>query len=182
MLFFSIPYLYALVEFRYGRRNFYAAIARISKDDHFVYFHAHTKKKLLDRCIRITNENGNDTEFQVCYGGMFFLPNDRFSRVVQYCSKELINDCIEKYFSLPSLDELKDKREKLVKELKENPPNQKEIRKQIYHYSEMINERTALFLKENTNSQENSRYRNFRIVPNKQGISHVIQGGGCTPK
>ena len=42
----------------------------------------------------------------------------------------------------------------------------------------MINERQAVFLLEKE-MNDNDKYRNYRLVPDKNGISRVYRGGSC---
>ena len=180
-------YINSVVEFTCNSRKYMCVIASVSLDNRAVCFRVISsinKKKTDEQFVAIDDNAGKKTDFLIDYRSRFYLPNNRFDKVMFKCSADDVAVAAARYSKLPLLSELVDNYNKLYAQIRQlSPKDSKDKRKALNRLADEINARKCIFLfLENKGVEKNKKYRNYRIVPDKNGISSVYQGGGCSGK
>lgn len=136
------------------------------------------KKVEEEEYITINGDNGEPTIYKVLFASRFILPKNRFDEVILQCPVETIIEANKRYSELPPLSALEEEYRRLYKSMKKSPPKGKKAT--LSKLAGQINARKCLFLAGDDPSK--NKYSNYRVVPNRNGIIAVYQGGGCSGK
>ena len=180
-------YINSVVEFTWNSKKHMGVIADVSSDNRVVCYrviNSTDAKKLDKNYIALYDSTGRKTDFLIDYKSRFYLPQNRFDRVMIKCSADSVATASVEYSELPPLSELEEDYNKLYAQIKGLPPkDSKEKRKTLNTLVAEINARKCYFLSVgDKGGDKNRKYGKYRVVPIKNGITAVYQGGKCSRK
>ncbi len=180
-------YINSVVEFSWNSRKHMCVIADVSSNNRAVCYrviNSTDAKKMDEKCIDLCDSTGRKTDYLIDYKSRFYLPQNHFDRVIFKCSADSVAAASAEYSELPPLSELEEEYNKLYAQIKGLPPkDSKEKRKILNKLVTAINARKCFFLSAGDKRvDKNRKYGKYRVVPNKNGITAVFQGGKCGGK
>ena len=172
----------AILKFKHNGKIHHALVYRIKEDGSILCFRVVQKQRITQNYIPIYDSDGVNFKYQVQYGCRFTLPAGCYKKQVDTCSSNVVEKVMKKHSELPSLPSLIDEQKELYDNLKRlSPKDTKGLRKKYNELTQIINDRSTVFLQETPKTKAN-KYRNYRTVPDKEGIRIIYQGGKVSPK
>ena len=178
-------YINKLISFDYYTSNYIAMCVGINVEGKLICYRV--RKKTTPHPIRevqMEDVEGNNLGYAVEYRCKFSIHPGCARKILLECEKAFVQKVNQLYRQLPPLEE----QLKAYKELKtlyyHSPKKEaKQIIQQMGQLSYEIDARCAIFLQERKTAKgQSGRYRNYRTVPNKNGIARIYKGGGCSGK
>ena len=167
-----------MVQFTWNSEKHLCVIAGVDAKQRAICYRVTQKKVYEEEYITINKGNGKPTNYKVLFASRFILPKNRFDEVILQCPVETIIEANKKHSELPPLSSLEEVYRRLYESMRNTPPKIKQAA--LSKIAGQINARKCLFLLGDNPS--NNKYSNYRVVPNKNGISSVYQGGGRSSK
>ena len=118
-------YINSVVEFTWNSKKHMGVIADVSSDNRVVCYrviNSTDAKKLDKNYIALYDSTGRKTDFLIDYKSRFYLPQNRFDRVMIKCSADSVATASVEYSELPPLSELEEDYNKLYAQIKGLPP------------------------------------------------------------
>ena len=174
-----------MIGFDFYKSSFFALCVGIDDEGKLVCYRARQKNvPKFSREILVEDSAGNNLGFVVEYACKFRIHPGCVRKDIFECESKFIMKINQMYCSLPPLKELIDEYKELKTQYYHTPAKEsKGIRHKMGELSYEIDARQAVFLEAaKVKKTKADKYRNFREVPNRNGISRIYKGGGCSGK
>ena len=182
---FYQKYANRVISFEYYNSSFFALCVGADDEGKLICYRAKQKNTpKFSREVLIEDSVGNNMGFVVEYVCKFHIHPGCARKCIFACETEFIKRINQMYDSLPPLKELIDEYKTLKKQYYNTPAKEKKsILYKMGELSKEIDVRQAIFLETaKTKKNQSDKYRNFRCVPNRMGVSRIYKGGGCSGK
>lgn len=177
-------YVYSVVSFTWNSETHMGVIVGIGSNNRAICYRVIKSGNKRDYYVSIEGINGKKSNLQIVHESRFYLPNNHFDKVICQCTRSCVAEANAKYSELKPIPEL-EKEYKCLKEQLKGPRSaeNKDQRKALNQLVGQINNRKCLFLSgTDKQKKEKNPYSNFRLLPDKNGITAVFHGGGCSGK
>jgi len=175
-------YLTAVIEFKYNGNIHNALVFQTTNEGKLLCYRLVRKTKQTDKYFPVLMSDGTNSKYQVQFACRFILPSESYKKILFYCHPDTLKEAARRYNELPPLAELIVERKNLFGKLKSAPSEErKAIQNKLNQINMMINDKSTMFLHKGKGKTEN-QYNNYRVVPDKDGIRSILQGGSTSPK
>ena len=178
-------YANRVISFEYYNSSFFALCVGADDEGKLICYRAKQKNTpKFSREVLVEDSVGNNMGFVVEYMCKFRIHPGCVRKCIFACETEFVKKINQMYYSLPPLRELIEKYKELKIRYYHTPAKEsKSILQNMGELSYEIDARHAVFLEvAKVKRTQGGKYRNFRQVPNRNGITRIYKGGGCSGK
>lgn len=176
-------YVNAVLAFNRYNRQCFALCYAVGKDNKILCYRVRkTSTPGKKNLYYINDKNGQFTGYVVEYACRFQIPAHWIKQKLLRCDPAVAAEAHRLYATVPPLPEL----EAEYKELREKYKRAKEksTLRRMNEVNELINARKLHFLTARPQAPTGRKdaYSNYKTLPNRDGISTIFRGGGCSSK
>ena len=180
-----IQYTNTICAFTYNKLDYLALCIGCDEDGKLICYRVRKKSSpKFSGEILVVNSNGEELGYVVEYPCKFTIPMSCIRKKELNVEEQFVKHINCCYLSLPPLSEqIQRYKEAKARYYSTTSKGSKSTRDEMNNLAHEINSRRAIFLENKpTPKTPVNKYSNYKITPNRDGISRVYSGGSCTGK